>query len=89
MGGLFSFLILPVLLYASEVWTLPTSNINSLESFHMNFLRHTFEIPWYDHIRNTKIAEPGCRHSLFGHTARLGKNTPAPLESLIYWRYIS
>jgi len=49
-----SNVVLSVLLYASESWTVLATDTKSLESFHMKCQRR---IRWYDHIRNTEITE--------------------------------
>ena len=81
-------LILSVLLYVSETWTVLAADAGSLESFHVKCQRHILGIRWHDRIRNTEITERTglpplldqitrrC-NSLFGHVARLGNDTPA------------
>jgi len=81
-------LVLPVLIYACEKWTLSAADTRRLEAFHMKCQRQIAIIRWQDHIRNTEVTtltglSPvsesiiGRRNSLFGHVTRLAEDTPA------------
>ena len=84
-------LVLPVLTYACETWTLSAADMRRLEAFHMKCQRQIARIRWQDgqdHIRNTEVTtltglSPVSesinrrRNSLFGHVTRLAEDTPA------------
>ena len=85
---LYSTLILPVLLYGSETWTLNKYEISRLEAFHMQCQRRILNIRWFNHVRNADVTlRTGLasiesrirrmRHSLFGHVVRLNPDAPA------------
>ncbi|MBN3281200.1 RTJK polymerase, partial [Polyodon spathula] len=52
---LFRTLILPILLYGSETWTLLKQDLNKLKVFQMRCLRQILIISLRDHIRNETI----------------------------------
>ena len=81
-------LVLPVLLYACETWTILAADERRLEAFHMKCQCQITKIRWQDHIRNSKVAaRTGLgpvsdlitrrRNSVFGQIARLSEDTPA------------
>ena len=81
-------LVLPVLLYACETWTVLFADERRLEAFHMKCQRQITKIRWQDHIRNSEVAaRTGLgpvsdlitrhRNSVFGHISRLSEDTPA------------
>ena len=81
-------LVLFVLLYAAETWTLLDANSRALEPFHMKCQRQLLQIKWHQFIRNDEITEstglPSIsesvshhHNSLFGHVARLQEDVPA------------
>jgi len=81
-------LVLFVLLYAAETWSLLSTDSRALEAFHMKCQRQLLQIKWHQFIRNEDIsATTGlpsisdtishlCK-TLFGHVARLPDNDPA------------
>ena len=84
----YEMLVLPVLLYACETWTILAADERRLEAFHMKCQRQITKIRWQDHIRNSEVAARTClgpvsdlitccRNSVFGHIARLSEDTPA------------
>ena len=81
-------LVLPVLLYACETWTILAADTKRLEAFHMKCQRQIMKIRWQDHVRNSEVSaltglDPVSdlisrrRNSVFGHVARLSEDTPA------------
>src|SRR5688572_11727671 len=80
-------LIISVLLYASETWTLTKVNLDRLPVFRMSCYRHFLGELWLQKVRNnemnrTKLPHIGNiiqkrRHSLFGHVVRKDPRTPA------------
>ena len=81
-------LVVPVLLYSSETWTVTQSEMNRLQAFHMRCQRSILNVKWSDRVRNTDIslrtglAHIGTliqrrRHALFGHVARMNEFAPA------------
>ena len=84
---LYQAVVLSVLLYAAETWTLLfCDNKKTLEAFHMKCQCQILHTHWSQHITNTEVsARIGLlpirrRHLLvFGHTARLtAKSTKLP-----------
>ena len=87
---LYSSLVLSVLLYGSETWTLRKTDSSKVQAFHMMSQHRILGIgiKWYDHIPNSTIRErtgfmdlpiqvADRRHSLFGHICRLSQEAPA------------
>ena len=85
---LYQALVMSVLLYGAETWTLLAADIGTLGAFHMKCQRQMLNIHWGDHITNAEvlqktglstISEILCnrRLSLFGHVARLDPEVPA------------
>ena len=85
---MYSSLVLSVLLYGSETWTLRKADSTKVQAFHMLSQRRILGIKWYDHITNKAVKEKtglldlpmlisDRRHSLFGHVRRLSPETPA------------
>jgi len=81
-------LVLSILLYASETWTLLAGDIKAIKSFHMKCQRRILGIRWHDFVRNSKVSlRTGLaplsdritrgRNAIFGHVARMQDNTPA------------
>jgi len=81
-------LVLSILLYASETWTLLASDIQAIESFHMKCQRRILGIRWHDFVHNSEVSlRTGLapvsdliirgRNAIFGHVARMPDNTPA------------
>ena len=86
--GCFYVLVVSVLLYASETWTLLAADVKTLEAFHMKCQRQILRIRWQDHVRNDEVAaHTGLRpvmestrrrrEAIFGHVARMSPNIPA------------
>jgi len=84
----YKILVLPILLYACETWTVLAADERSLEAFHINCQCQITKIRWQDHIRNSEVA--ACtslgpvsdlitcrRNAVFGHIASLPEDTPA------------
>jgi len=85
---LYQALVMSVLLYAAETWTLLAADLTTLEAFHMRCQRQISGIRWIDHISNatvsshTGLASVGeqiasRRIAIFGHIARLSEEVPA------------
>jgi len=81
-------LVLSILLYASETWTLLASDMKAVESFHMKCQRRILGIRWHDFVPNSEVTlrtgltpVSDCitigRNAIFGHVARMPDNTPA------------
>jgi len=81
-------LVLSILLYALETWTLLVSDMKAIESFHMKCQRRILGIRWHDFVRNSAVSlRTGLapvsdwitrgRNAIFGHVARMPDNTPA------------
>ena len=51
---LYSSLVLPVLLYASDTWTILEADARRLQSFHMQCQRRILNIRWYDLVSNVR-----------------------------------
>lgn len=50
-------IVLPILLYGSDCWTVYRKQIQFLEKFHERQLRNILPIKWQDYISNKKILE--------------------------------
>jgi len=85
---LYQALVMSVLLYAAETWTLLSCEKKTLEAFHMKYQRQILHIHWSQHVTNTEVsARTGLppvvdsirrrRLSVFGHIARFTQGTPA------------
>ena len=85
---LYTTLVLPVLLYASETWTMTKLDLAHLQAFHMRSQRCILSVRWQDHVTNAAVhARTGLphigdviqarRHSLFGHVVRLPPSVPS------------
>ncbi|KAK6041872.1 hypothetical protein COOONC_17176 [Cooperia oncophora] len=92
---MFRTLVLPVLLYGSETWTLLKSDLSHLEVFQMRCLRHMLGIRLRDHVTNNAIREkfedqPTIEEQLklrrlrwFGHLCRMGHDR---IPNMLLWR---
>jgi len=49
---LYQALVMSVLLYGAETWTLLAAYVGTLEAFHMKCQRQMLNIHWWDHITN-------------------------------------
>ena len=87
---LYSSLVLSVLLYGSETWTLRKTDSSKVQAFHMMSQRRILGIKWYDYIpkqnhqgengaRGSRILVADRRHSLFRHIGRLPQIETHPL----------
>ena len=85
---LYTSLVLSVLLYASETWTVNKADLEHLQTFHMRCQRRILGVRWFHKIRNTEIARRTSlpqigdilqlrRHSLIGHVVRMEQQAPA------------
>jgi len=85
---LYNALVISVVLYGSETWTLLKADERRLEAFHMNCQRRILGIRWLHFVTNASVTsqtgEEGlsiriCRRRLciFGHVRRLPAATPA------------
>jgi len=85
---LYQALVMSVLLYAAETWTLLAADLRTVEAFYMRCQRQISGIRWIDHISNatvsshTGLASVGQqiasrRIAIFGHIARLSEEVPA------------
>ena len=84
---IYQTLVVSVLLYASETWTLLAADVKT-EACHMKCQRQILSIRWQDHVRNDEVAaRTGLRpvmesirrrrEAIFGHVARMSPNIPA------------
>ena len=84
----FKALILPVLLYGSETWTLSSALESRLDAFCNKSLRRIMGYSWQDHVSNRRLhRETGMgpvtciirdrQLRLYGHLARLPVDDPA------------
>ena len=85
---LYNALVISVLLYGSEAWTLLKADERRLEAFRMNCQQRILGIRWYHFVTNPSVTsqtgEEGLaiqirrrRLSIFGHVRRLPEATPA------------
>jgi len=84
----YNTLVVYVLFYGAETWTLVKSDEQKLEAFQMSCLRWILGLRWFDFMSNTSVTnqtqqESICsrissrRHSIFGHVRRLCESAPA------------
>ena len=92
-------LIVPILLYAYETWTVNKVDLDRLQAFHMRCQRRILGVRWFDKIKNVTISSRtglppigdmlhDRRHSLFGHVVRMDPLSPAN-QALMLCRDIS
>ena len=85
---LYNALVISVLLYGSETWTLLKADERRLEAFHVNCQRRILGIRWLYFVTNASVisqtGEEGLairfcwrRLSIFGYVRRLPEATPA------------
>jgi hypothetical protein len=88
---LYMSLIAPILLYASETWTMTKADTAHLQAFHMRCQRRILGVRWFDKVKNAVITRrtglshigdiiQRRRHSLFGHAARMDPSAPANMS---------
>jgi len=53
--GLYNALVISVLLYGSETWTLLKADERRLEVFHMNCQRRILGIRWFHFVTNASV----------------------------------
>jgi len=81
-------LVISVLLYSSETWSLTKADERRLEAFHMNCQRRILGIRWFYFVTNASVTSQTGeedmasrirrrRLSFSGHVRRLPKATPA------------
>ena len=96
---LYTTLIVPILLYASETWTVKKVVLDRPQAIHMRYQRRILGVRWFDKIKNATIASRtglspigdmphNRRHSLFGHVVRMDPLSPAN-QALMLCRDIS
>ena len=61
---LYNALILSVLLYGCEMWTLLKADKRKLEAFHMSFQRQILGVHWYHIISNASVINETGQNSL-------------------------
>ena len=93
---LYQALVLSVLMYAAETWTLLAADTRALEDFHMRCQRQILGVRWFDFISNDEIALrtvllpitdliSKLRRSVFSHMARLSEAVPANQALCCNW----
>ena len=91
---LYSALVLPVVLYASETWKTTAKTTKQLNVFHRRCLRSILNISWRDHVRNEEVMRmagsrdlehiiAGRRGRLAGHILRLPNERTA--KTAVNW----
>ena len=81
-------LVMSVLLYGAETWTVLAADIGTLGAFHMKCQRQMLNIHWWYHITNAEVLQKtglptiseilrNRRLSLFGHVVRFDTEVPA------------
>ena len=80
-------LVLSVLLYATDTWTLRSADVRTLKAFHQKCPTQLLGIRWYDRVRHDEVllqrtgvtSLPDLlsrrRISVFGHVARVDDTT--------------
>jgi len=92
---IYKTLVLSVLLYAADTWTLLPADVWTLDAFHQTCMRQLLGIRWYDRVRNDEVLQrtgltslshllSRRRISVFGHVARLDDG-PAPSRPRNNW----
>ena len=85
-------LVVSVLLYASEIWTLLAADVKTLEAFHMKCQWQILRICWQDHVHNDEVAARTGLHpvmesirrrreAIFGHMARMSHSSSPSTET--------
>jgi hypothetical protein len=92
---LYRTLVLPILLYGSETWTLLKQDLNKLETFQMRCLRTILRISLRDHRTNVSVRQqcgkqPAIEELIqqrrlrwFGHVCRMNSDR---LPNALLWR---
>lgn len=55
--SVYKAVVLPILLYGNECWTLYRKHVRLLEKFHQRQLRRILRIKWQDYISNARVLE--------------------------------
>ena len=90
--AVYKAVVLSVLLYGCESWTLLRRNLKSLESFHLRSLLRICGIQWTDYIPNTEVLSRcnisgiesfvmKCQFRWAGHMSRIDSSRPFTLSS--------
>ena len=85
---IYQTLVVSILLYASETWTLLAADVKTLQAFHMKCQWQLLRIHWHDHVCNDEVV--ACtglrpvmesirrrREAIIGHVTRMSPNIPA------------
>jgi len=83
----YNSLVLSVLLYGCETWTILKSDERKLEAFHMSCQRRIFGIRWFHCVTNAEVTSQmeqedltshicRWRAAVFGHVRRLPEEAP-------------
>ena len=54
---IYQTLVLSVLLYAADTWTLLSADVRTLDAFHQKCLRQLLGIRWYNRVRNDEVLQ--------------------------------
>jgi len=85
---IYQTIVLSVLLYAADTWTLLSADVRTVDAFHQKCLSRLLGIQCYDRVRNDKVLQrtglTSLSHllsrrcvSVFGHVPPLDDDTPA------------
>ena len=96
---LYMTLIAPILIYASETWTVNKVDLDRLQAFHVHCQQRILGVRWFDKIKKVTISSRtglppigdmlhNRRHSLFSHVVRMDPLSPAN-QALMLCRDIS
>ena len=91
---LYDALVVSVLLYGAEIWTLTKSDEQKLQSFQMSCLRQILGIRWFDFVPNVPVmnqTQQQCicnrirdrQISIFGHVCRLQVQGSVPVHGAL------
>ena len=87
----YNSLVLSVLLYGCETWTILKSDERKLEAFHMSCQRRIFGIRWFHCVTNAEVTSQmeqedltshicRWRAAVFGHVRRLPEEAPGRMD---------
>jgi len=54
---IYQTLVLSMLLYAADTWTLLSADVRTLDAFHQKCLIQLLRIRWYDRVRNDEVLQ--------------------------------
>ena len=94
--AVYKAVVLSVLLYGCESWTLLRRNLKSLESFHLRCLRRICGIQWTDYIPSTEVLSRcnlsgiesfvmKCQFGWAGHMSRMPNDRIPKQLLLVNW----